>query len=104
MAHTLITGSKSGYTPQSQFWQYPQRLEFNDFVQVPGNLTLLVLALQNLQAEDENFKLSFFQASGNHSTWAITDLGIHGLPNVDWDNTPGNKPSNGYCIHGCTHI
>jgi hypothetical protein len=64
MSHTIITGATSGFTAQSEAWQYPQRLEWYDFVQVPGNLTLLVLALQNLQQETEDEKLSYFQLSG----------------------------------------
>src|SRR5579871_4048880 len=64
MSHTIITGSTTGFTPQSQTWQYPQRLEWHDFVNVPGNLTLLVLALQRFEAESEDRKLAYFQISG----------------------------------------
>jgi hypothetical protein len=96
MAHTVITGCTTGFTAETAAWKLPVRLEWEEFKTLE-NVTLYVLALQNLMDENEDAKLSYYQIAGPSMFSMILILGIHGLPLTPWDDT--SKPPRGYCMH-----
>ncbi|KAJ8091639.1 hypothetical protein PM082_020873 [Marasmius tenuissimus] len=74
MSRYVVTGAKGGSTVGADA---PNRLEIHDFVKNEAHFSLYIQALQKLQEKDQNIVDSFFQIGG-----------IHGLPNVEWDDFP----------------
>ena len=70
---------------------YP-RLEIRQmFDQRPNQFTLLLLALQQFQAQPQSNQLSYYQIAG-----------IHGVPRQNWDGVaqgPQSSGTDGYCTH-----
>ncbi|KZP16341.1 Di-copper centre-containing protein [Athelia psychrophila] len=64
----------------------PSRLEINDFIRNEEHFSLYIQALTALYTTPETDITSFYQIGG-----------IHGMPYVSWDGSPGGE--RGYCTH-----
>jgi len=79
----LITGvPRTGLPDQGA----PPRLEIATFVQDKRQFSLYIQALQEMYSGSDTE--SFYQIGG-----------IHGLPYIDWNQSPRDG-QNGYCVHG----
>ena len=65
------------------------RLEIRQLAQNTDQFNLFLLALQDFKNADQGPIDSYYSISG-----------IHGVPNVPWDNVqPDSSPGYGYCTH-----
>ncbi|KAJ0120575.1 hypothetical protein J7T55_015304 [Diaporthe amygdali] len=80
--------SASGIQDDAQVIGYPVRREIDHFAQSGPPFDLFILALQALQAREQNDPLSYFQIAG-----------IHGYPVMPWNGVEGNGTYPGYCTH-----
>lgn len=72
MSKVIVTGIKTGIKPNATVNELPQRLEWQDFIQDPANVTLYVLALQQFMAMDQSKVTAYFQIGGSAVSLSIS--------------------------------
>jgi hypothetical protein len=90
--HGISVGTKDG-SPPSPHVEVPIRQNIDEWSNNPANdrqVKLFVMALDRFMKIDPHDRLSFFQVAG-----------IHGQPNVPWDEPINQAESagKGYCTH-----